>query len=61
MQRLFAHVGHSDKDKLLDALGVDVRHLDAPGPPEREIGGGIAAQRRGSAGEKLGVGIAQLS
>lgn len=41
MQRLFAHVGHSDKDKLLDELGVDVRHLDAPAPPEREIGGGI--------------------
>ena len=41
MQRLFAHVGHSDKDRLLDALGVDVRHLEAPGPPEREIGGGV--------------------
>jgi uroporphyrinogen decarboxylase len=37
---LFAHVGHSDKDILLDSLGVDVRHLDAPAPPERAIGGG---------------------
>ena len=39
-KRLFAHVGHEDKDKLLDSLGVDVRHLDAPAPPERAIGGG---------------------
>ncbi|MCY3018946.1 MAG: hypothetical protein NTW87_07960 [Planctomycetota bacterium] len=39
MRRLFAHVGHSDTDKLLDSLGVDVRHLDAPAPPERAIGG----------------------
>ena len=41
MKRLFAHVGHSDKDKLLDTLGVDVRHLEAPAPPEREAGGGL--------------------
>ncbi|MCX6900276.1 MAG: hypothetical protein NT105_16460 [Verrucomicrobia bacterium] len=41
MNRLFAHVGHSDKDRLLDMLGVDVRHLEAPTPPEREVGGGL--------------------
>ncbi len=41
LQRLFAHVGHTDKDRLLDALDVDVRHLDAPAPPERELGGGL--------------------
>jgi uroporphyrinogen decarboxylase len=41
LQRLFEHVGHSDKDKLLDSLGVDVRHLEAPAPPERELGGGV--------------------
>ncbi|MCX7009512.1 MAG: hypothetical protein NTY53_20085, partial [Kiritimatiellaeota bacterium] len=40
-QRLFAHVGHTDKDKLLDALDVDVRHLDAPAPPEQEIAPGL--------------------
>ena len=39
-KRLFAHVGHEDKDKLLDSLGVDVRHLEAPAPAERAIGGG---------------------
>ena len=39
-KRLFAHVGHEDKDKLLDSLGVDVRHLEAPAPPERAIAGG---------------------
>jgi uroporphyrinogen decarboxylase len=41
MQRLYAHVGHSDKEKLLTRLGVDVRHLEAPAPPERAIGGGV--------------------
>jgi len=39
--RLFAHVGHTDKDRLLDDLGVDVRHLDLPGPQERDLGGGL--------------------
>jgi hypothetical protein len=37
MKRLFDHVGHSDKDRLLDALGIDVRHLEAPAPPERNV------------------------
>lgn len=40
-KRLFAHVGHSDKDRLLDDLGVDVRHLEAPAPPERAVGGSV--------------------
>jgi uroporphyrinogen decarboxylase len=39
--RLFAHVGHLSKDRLLDDLGVDVRHLEAPPPPELEMGGGV--------------------
>lgn len=41
MKRLFDHLGHHHKDKLLDELGVDVRHLEAPGPPEREVGEGL--------------------
>ena len=41
LTRLFAHVGHSDKDRLLDSLGVDVRHLELPAPPELEVGDGI--------------------
>jgi len=41
MERLFAHAGHRDKDRLLDGLGIDVRHLDAPAPPERQVGGGV--------------------
>jgi uroporphyrinogen decarboxylase len=36
-----AHVGHDDKDGLLDALGIDVRHLEAPAPPDRALGGGL--------------------
>lgn len=39
--RLFAHVGHEDKDRLLDELGVDIRHLEIPAPPERPIGHGV--------------------
>lgn len=39
--RLLAHFGHDDKDRLLDDLGVDVRHLEAPPPPAREVGGGV--------------------
>jgi uroporphyrinogen decarboxylase len=34
-------VGHADKDRLLDQLGIDVRHLDVAAPPERAIGGGV--------------------
>lgn len=41
MNRLFAHVGHNDKDRLLDSLGVDVRHLEVPAPPEREVASGL--------------------
>lgn len=39
--RLFSHVGHRDKDRLLDDLDVDVRHLDAPAPSEQELGNGL--------------------
>ncbi len=39
--RLLAHVGHGDRDRLLDDLGVDVRHLEAPAPPDRPIGDGL--------------------
>ncbi len=38
--RLLAHVGHNDRDRLLDELEIDVRHLDAPGPPEYDWGNG---------------------
>ena len=41
LKRLYAHLGHSDKDRLLAALGVDVRHLDAPAPAERAVGDGL--------------------
>lgn len=41
MNRLFAHLGHADRERLLRDLKVDIRHLDALGPPERELGGGV--------------------
>lgn len=40
-QRLFAHVGHDDKARLLDELGIDVRQLELDGPPERHVGDGL--------------------
>jgi len=33
--RLLAHFGYSDRERVLDDLQVDVRHLEAPPPPER--------------------------
>ena len=39
--RLLAHVGHCDRERVLQDLGVDVRHLDVPAPAEREVGGGV--------------------
>jgi len=39
--RLLAHVGHGDRDRLLDELGVDIRHLEVPAPAERPIGHGV--------------------
>ena len=35
-KRLFAHVGHDDKARLLSDLGIDVRHLDLDGPADVE-------------------------
>lgn len=39
--RLFAKVGYSDKERLLRQLKIDVRHLDAEGPPESPVDGGV--------------------
>ena len=39
--RLLEHLGYSDKERVLEMLGVDVRHLEAPAPAEREIGEGV--------------------
>ena len=39
--RLFAHIRYADKERLLWRLGIDLRHLDAFGPPEREVGAGV--------------------
>ena len=41
LNRLFQHLGHSDGDRLLDDLDIDIAHLEAPPTPERPIGGGI--------------------
>jgi uroporphyrinogen decarboxylase len=40
-RRLMAHVGHNDRDLLLDTLGIDVRHIAAVEPAERSIDGGL--------------------
>ena len=39
--RLLQHLGHSDRERVLVELGIDVRHLDAIAPGERETGGGV--------------------
>ena len=39
--RLLAHRSYPDRDSLLAALEVDVRHLDAPGPVERKLDGNV--------------------
>lgn len=39
--RLLQHAGHNDRERLLQTLGVDVRHLDAPAPPEHDAGNEI--------------------
>ena len=41
LKRLFGYLGHSDQERLLKELRVDIRHVDAECPPEREIGPGI--------------------
>ena len=40
-QRLLAHVGCEDRERLLRQLQIDLRHLDAPGPAESPMGDGI--------------------
>ncbi len=39
--RLLAHVGYADKERLLQALGIDLRHLEIQAPPERPLGQGV--------------------
>ncbi|MFI5378549.1 MAG: uroporphyrinogen decarboxylase family protein [Tepidisphaerales bacterium] len=41
MNRLFAHVGHRDEEKLLRDLGIDLRHLNATEPAEVHVADGI--------------------
>jgi uroporphyrinogen decarboxylase len=39
-KRLLAHLGYDDRDRVLNQLGVDMRHLEIPIPPERALSGG---------------------
>lgn len=40
-RRLLAHGGHADRDRVLDELGIDVRHLSLPAPPEQRVAGDL--------------------
>jgi uroporphyrinogen decarboxylase len=40
-RRLLTHLGHDDRNRVLDELAVDVRRLDLPAPAERALGGGL--------------------
>ena len=39
--RLLAHLGHSDRERVLRDLGIDIRHVDAAAPREREVAPGV--------------------
>jgi uroporphyrinogen decarboxylase len=39
--RLLAHLGATHREMVLERMGIDLRHLDAQGPPEREVAPGI--------------------
>jgi uroporphyrinogen decarboxylase len=39
--RLLEYVGHRDRDRVLNDLGVDVRHLEIAAPAERALGSGV--------------------
>ena len=39
--RLLEHMGHRDRDRVLDELNVDIRHLDVPTLPELEVESGV--------------------
>ena len=41
LNRLFQYLSHSDEERLLRELSIDMRHLNALTPPDREIGGGV--------------------
>ncbi len=39
--RLLEHFGFAEKEQLLEEFGIDVRHLDAPASPDKNIGNGV--------------------
>lgn len=39
--RLFQYLGHQDRDRVLDDLGIDIRHLSAAAPAEKEVEPGL--------------------
>jgi uroporphyrinogen decarboxylase len=41
LRRLLDYTGFPDQDRLLDAIEVDVRHLETQSPPERQLGNGL--------------------
>lgn len=41
LNRLFQYLGYNDPVRLLDELGIDIAHLEAPATPERSIGNGV--------------------
>jgi len=39
--RLMTYIGHSDRERLLVDLQIDIRHLEVNGPPEKYLGRGL--------------------
>lgn len=40
-KRLLAHLGHDNRQRALDQMAIDIRHLEVSGPAEREIKPGV--------------------
>ncbi len=40
-KRLLAYLGHNDRNRVLDDLEIDIRHLNVAGPPERKVCDGL--------------------
>ncbi len=40
-RRLLQYVGHTDRKRVLDDLGIDIRHLEIPPLPEKKLANGV--------------------
>lgn len=41
LNRLFERLGHRDEERMLEQFGIDIRHLNAKEPPDKETAPGV--------------------